>query len=352
MNRIVLGLFGLLLLLSSIARAADDLDAQGDLKKSRKDFKGAEAEYTQAITENPRDVRAYISRGIVRDREGNFPGAIADDTAAIGCDPKNAAAYCNRGNARASKRDFGGAIADYNRALALDPRHVRAFINRGNVENLTKNYTAAIADYNAALALDPKNALVFYNRAAAKRANDDLAGAMADHSQAIALNPADARAWLNRAVLKMAERNWNGATDDLQHCLRLIPHDEQAYPRIYLWVIETKQGDEPKATRDLRHYMEEVSKDRDATWPWQIENFCVGRESETLFFTLAARSQGKRAHGQVAQSCYYAGLKKALAGDPAAAAEFFRKCVAKGDLTLHEVVLAREELKSSGGHSP
>jgi len=344
-NRIALGLFSLLLPMLGVAKEAADWDAQGDLAKTKKDLKDAQADYTKALAENPKDVHARIMRGSVRDLLGDFDGAIADDTAAIALEPKNAVAYTNRGNVRASQRNPLGAISDYTQALALDPHHVPALLNRGNIEYLRRNYHAALADYNSVIALDPKNALAFYNRAGVKRASVDLAGSVADYSQAITLNPADVRAWLNRAVLKMAQRDWDGATADLQHCLELIPHDQQIYPRIYLWVIGSQQGKQPAATQDLLDYLGPSSGTFAKSWGWQVENFCVGKIDEKTFIADAVSLHMKTNHGQLGQAYYYAGLKHLFAGERQAAIRFFRLSLATGDLHVHEVILAREELK-------
>lgn len=333
MSRFAFGLVALL------ALAVGALAAPADLRASV-------ASETRALAKNPHDAHAYIRRGTARGKLGDHAGAILDDSAALALDPKNAVALINRANACAAQRDFRGALADYNQAIALDPRHASAFLNRGNVENEQRNYVAAIADYDAALALESNNALALYNRAGAERASGNDAAALDDYSRVIGLQPKDARALINRAVLRMAQRDWTGAQDDLHRSLWVVSKEHQVYPRLYLWVAATKSGDAAKATQDLRDYLAHLPPAIAATWPAQIAQFCVGDGQDAVAF--AADGASRQAHqnkGQLAQADYFCGLKRELANDPDRALELYRKAALDGDPKLHEVILAREELK-------
>lgn len=348
MKRPSLIFLGLLLPFAVLAQTVPDLVKQADDKKVHGDFKGALADYSQALTLDPKSVPAYLGRASVLSLQGNYADAIADDTKAIDLDPKNAVAYSNRGNAKALKGDLPGAQADYTQAVTLDPRHVRAFLNRGNIKNLQKKYHAAIDDYSEAISLDPQNAAAFYNRAGAERSVGDYAAAQADYSQALLLNSVDVQAYLNRAVLRMAGQNWNGASSDLNKCLSLVPMERQAYPRIYLWIVDAKQGKKDKATSELAAYLDQSPKTLSTTWGWQIAKFLAGKIDESSLVASSDSYQVKKDRGQVAQAFYYAGLKKALANDQPGAVNFYKRCLKAGHPSLHEYILAREELKLSG----
>ena len=351
MNRLTLGLVGLLLPSIAAAQTGTDLDAQGDAAKAQKNFPAAQTAYTQALATNPQDLRAYISRGSVRAKLGDNSGAIADDTAALALDPRNVVAFTNRGNARAAAHDFPGAIADYNHALTLDPKHAAAYLNRGNVENEQKNYPAALADYNQALALHPNDLLALYNRAGARRATGDYPGALADYSQVLAAQPADVRARINRAVLRMAQRDWTGASADLQKCLAQLPPDRQIYPRLYLWVVGVKQGNAARATQDLQQHLARTSAAYAATWPGQLERLCAGQMREPQLM-LSAKDQPKKGTSCFAQACYFAAIRRMADHNPDGPAKLFQKSMKEGDPKMHETILAREELKQMGAHTP
>jgi len=344
----LLGFVGLGLPFVAMAQTAPDLVTQGNDKKVHGDFKGALSDYTLAIARNPQNVQAYLDRATVLGLEGDQTGAVADDTKAIALDPKNAVAFSNRGNARTAKGDRSGALADYTQAITLDPHHVRAFLNRGNIKNLEKKYGAAIDDYTTAISLDPKNAAAFYNRAGAERALANYTNASADYSKAIDLNPVDVQAYLNRAGMQIALRNWDGGTADLKKCISLIPEERQAYARIYLWVIGIKRGETEESSRALANYLDHSPKVLDSTWGWEIAKFLAGQDNEVHFLASASSFETRKNRGQIAQACYYVGLTRAIAGDKASATKYFHKCRETGNPSVHEFILAREELKLSG----
>ncbi|PMB44794.1 hypothetical protein CEN39_27830, partial [Fischerella thermalis CCMEE 5201] len=96
---------------------ADDFYIRAYNKYRQKDYKGAIADYTEAIRLNPKYDEAYNDRGIARSELGDKQGAIADFNTAIKINPNYANAYNNRGNARSDLGDKQGAIADYNTAI-------------------------------------------------------------------------------------------------------------------------------------------------------------------------------------------------------------------------------------------
>jgi tetratricopeptide (TPR) repeat protein len=348
MRRLILLLVCLSLPLIVWAVSSPDIVSQALTKKAHGDFQGALDDFTIAISQNPKNVAAYLGRASIYSLEGNYASAIADDNKAIALDPKNAAAYSNRGNARTYQGDLSGAIADFNKAIALDPRHVHAFINRGSVKNLQKKYTAAIEDYSAAIALDPKSAVAYYDRAGAKRALGDYAGAKADYSEAIKLSPVDVHAYINRAVLEIAQRDWPAATADLNKAASLIPAERQAFIRSYLWIIAAKKNDTEEMPFNLAEAVEAVPNSLSETWGWEIARFLSGKIDERTFFTVASSFQTKKDKGQKAQSLYYAGLVRECKGDMGNAKKYFHQCLNEGNPSLHEYILAKSELKTSG----
>jgi lipoprotein NlpI len=89
----------------------------------------------------------------------------------------------------------------------------------------------------------------------------------------------------------------------------------------------------------------------DKTWGWEIAAFLAGQKDKAKFISDAHAYQAKKNRNQTAQADYYLGLKREEKSDAAGATLFFKKCLKNGDPSLHEFILAREELKLSGGAS-
>jgi tetratricopeptide (TPR) repeat protein len=127
----------------------------GNARLARGDRDGAIADYTEAVTINPRLASVYANRAVARHYQGDLKAAIADCNRAIELAPEIAVTYNTRGMARRATGDLDGAIADYDRALALDPALTVAYMNRGFARLYQGNEAAAEQDFARALALRP-----------------------------------------------------------------------------------------------------------------------------------------------------------------------------------------------------
>ena len=98
----------------AIAQIGCDLAAQGRLDEARIVFEGLTAM-------NPKDTAARAALGTVYQKLGRIEDAIAEYTAAITGDPKNPIALTNRGELRLKANDKEG-VTDLARAVQADPR--------------------------------------------------------------------------------------------------------------------------------------------------------------------------------------------------------------------------------------
>jgi len=113
------------------------------------------AESTNAITKNPQDSQAYISRGRAYDDKGEYDKAIADFTRVIEMDPTCAKSYQDRAIAYARKGLIDPALSDCSKAIELNPKDPEAYGIRATVRLAQGQYDQAIADHNAAIATSP-----------------------------------------------------------------------------------------------------------------------------------------------------------------------------------------------------
>jgi tetratricopeptide (TPR) repeat protein len=204
------------------APTADDFYIKGNEKYGQKDYKGARADFTEAIRLNPNSDKAYYSRGIACYKLGDKQGAIADFNSAIKINPNNDNAYIGRGNVRSDLGDKLGAIADFNSAIKINPNLVEAYNNRGVTRSSLGDKQGAIADYNSAIKINPNLAQAYNNRGNARDDLGDKQGAIADYNSAIKINPNNAYAYYNRGVVRDNLGDKQGGIADLQKAAELF----------------------------------------------------------------------------------------------------------------------------------
>ena len=201
----------------------------GNAKYAAKDFDGAIAEYSKALTANPKLASAWKFRGLTKSMKGDWKGCLADLNTAVSLEPKNqeflaaralahlhlgsltnanadfatmqrldrtngpkarmeiAQGLISRAREKSAGRDHEGAIKDLDMVLGLYPTMGVAYHERGAARMELKRYKEAIADFDRALkdkAWQDRYAGSYVLRAKAKRALGDVAGANADERAA------------------------------------------------------------------------------------------------------------------------------------------------------------------------
>ena len=202
---------------------------RGNDKYESGDYKGAIADYTQAIRLKPDYVEAYCNRGAAKDNLGQHLAAIADYDTAIRLKPDYVKAYYNRGDAKDDLGQHLAAIADYDAAIRLKPDDADAYYNRGIMRASLGQHLAAIADYDTAIRLKPDYASAYVNRGAAKGVLGQHRAAIADYDTAIRLKADYAVTYLNRGTAKDALGQYAAAIADFDTAIRLKPNYAEAY---------------------------------------------------------------------------------------------------------------------------
>ena len=95
------------------------------------DLKGAAEAYTQAVMQQPDDVRSHFNRGIVYITMGEYDKAIEDFNKVISMQADYPEAYHNRGWAHLHNDMFDRAIEDCTQALLLNPDRALVYHTRG-----------------------------------------------------------------------------------------------------------------------------------------------------------------------------------------------------------------------------
>jgi beta-lactamase regulating signal transducer with metallopeptidase domain/lipoprotein NlpI len=222
--------------------------------------------------------------------------------------PDDATTYLNHGLAKSDRGDFDGAITDYDKAIGLNPNYAFAYANRGSAKSSKGDLDGAIADLDKALTLKPNWADAYFGRGAAKEAKGDYTGALADYDKIIAL-----------------------AKDDAEN--------PAAYPRFYrILTLRRLHRDDGQA--ELARV---VAKWSDDWWPKTVGLYLSGALPEKDLLAQIVQTSSD-ASEQQCEAYYYIGMTRLLAGDTAAAKEFFEKCLATKETTFVEFTFARAQL--------
>ena len=118
------------------------------------DYKGAIADYDQAIASHQGNFEAYYCRANLKHDLKDDKGALADYNQAVELAPNNAKVYYNRGTHFFELLEFEKSVSDYSKAIELDPKLMQAFHNRGAIFTEQKEFEKAIEDYTEAIELE------------------------------------------------------------------------------------------------------------------------------------------------------------------------------------------------------
>jgi lipoprotein NlpI len=299
-----------------------------------------------------RQASAFVSDGILRYQRGDFDGAIAAYNQAIDLDPKAGEAFFNRGIAKAAHDDLDGAIADYSQALQVDPTLSAAYYYRGLARHSKGDLDGAIGDYNQAVQIDPKNAFAFFNRGLIRMQKDDIDGAVTDSTRALELDPKMIQSYYDRGLGRLAKGAVDGALSDMKTFCQQAPQDGYTdYARLYIWLIQTQQGQLAEANQELTAAMNGGWNGKPDDMVTRIGEYLLGQIGENDLVKASASSIPVKDQGQRCEAWYFIGMRKLEAGDKDAAIDALQKCIATQKIDYCEYILAQEELKSISGNA-
>ncbi len=220
-------------------------------------------------------------------------------------------------------------------------------VNKGLTKLYSGDIDGAIEAYNRAIEINPGLANAYVNRGAARETKGESDAALVDYNQALALSPNFANAYQARGSLSYAKQKWDEALKDYRKSCELSAKDQE-YTRIFIWLIQTRQGETETANKELAAYLEKQGDTEQAKWSSKIAGYLLGNVSEADLLISAKSTNATTEQGQLCELWYYAGMKKLLAGSKAAAGVYFRKCLATKITIFVEYQFAQAELKALG----
>jgi tetratricopeptide (TPR) repeat protein len=156
---------------------------RANARESLKDYAGAEADLTAALTRPNAPTRTYFQRAQVRSKAQDKAGAEADMVEGRRREPRDVVSWIHRGYWKQRANDPKGAIADFDAALVMNPRSPDALKYKAMVLADSLNRPAeAVAILDALLEWYPYHtegrsgrAVYLARLGEAKRAKEDAA---------------------------------------------------------------------------------------------------------------------------------------------------------------------------------
>lgn len=137
----------------TLAQSAEELYASAVRKAEYFNFKGALTDLNEAISLNPKYIKAYTYRGYVKDELDDYKGALADYNKAVNLKGDDYEAYARRGALKRRYKDYDGAIEDLNLAIQYKPDYAKAYSDRGQARILNGDKSGGCTDMEKAKAL-------------------------------------------------------------------------------------------------------------------------------------------------------------------------------------------------------
>lgn len=258
---------------SKVSSVSIDFDSaiscckQGVIKAQSRDYKGAIADFNEAIRLNPDYYLAYYERGVQKLNLGDNQGASLDFDEVIRINPTYFNAYITRASAKAGLYDLQGWIDDYNEALRINPDCADAYAGRGDTKVYLKDYHGAVDDCNQAIHIEPNHAKAYGNRGFAKYHLGDKKGAIADLDESVRLDPNNPKSYSSRGDLKHKLGDKQGAISDLDEAIRLDPNDPLYYNSRATIKYDSGFGDNQGAIEDCN-----IALRINPNYPWAYYN--------------------------------------------------------------------------------
>lgn len=108
-------------------------------------------EFTKALKENPKDIKALFDRSVALGMIEDYSDAIEDLTNCIKLDPKFTKAYYSRAYWYEYTSNHNAAIKDYESAISLNPKYYDAYFGLAYIYQLQKLPAKACETINVAI---------------------------------------------------------------------------------------------------------------------------------------------------------------------------------------------------------
>ncbi|UZR93819.1 tetratricopeptide repeat protein [Chondrinema litorale] len=157
----------------------------------------------------------FMARGGAKSYSKDYKGAIADYNEAIKIRPNSAGIYINLGAIHANLKDYKKAEKNYQKALEIEPENGYALNNFGMFYIRQKNYNKAVEILQQAIKITSDDPLLHNNLGFAKLKLGEPDDALILINKSISIYPQNSYAFKNRALVYIAKNEIEKACADL-----------------------------------------------------------------------------------------------------------------------------------------
>ncbi len=301
----------------------------GLLKFHQNDTAGALAAFASVLEVDPQGaygMRAFQQIGILHAMQGDFARAAENFAKAVALDPNDPLAAHNHGIALMKLGRMDDAIRLLSRAATLDGSNVGILQNLGNAHLAAGHAPAAAQAYGQALSLEPTNAQVRFNLGLARLKTEDLAAAEDEFRRATEglEGPQGARAAAFLGLVRYQRGFFGEAAKAFGLAAARAP--ENVDYRFNEAVALARSGLPSDAIRSFRGVVQKAPADAPAWFGLGSSLYLNGERKEAL----SAYAKGLEIDTTATSPLFTVGYILLEQGDPAAAAERFRRIIEIG----------------------
>jgi tetratricopeptide (TPR) repeat protein len=315
--------------------------SRGDARR----FADSRALWTYGVAGNPGSYVAHNSLGIALKKAGLLPAAMEQYREAMQIDDGSPEAHYNMGTALLLMNRIPEAVRELEISERADPGYADTHDSLGSALVREGRLAEAEEQCDAYLRLRPGDVRMLGNRGYVEFQQDQFESALADFNRSLALDPGLPVAYFYRAAIRQIQGELAPALSDLRRFVELAPRDSSAdYARLWIWLVLAQQGHKDDADRELSHDLAAAWNAAPGAWVSENARFLLGQLDEVAYLAAAVSPDKNIDLGQHGEAFYYLGMKQMIAGNPGAAADDFRKCLATRKSDYVEYKLARARL--------
>lgn len=212
--------------------------------KNKNHYDEAILAFARIIQDEPNNVPAIWLHGVCLYCTGEEEKAIADFTKAITINPKFAEAYSSRAKSYSVLGKGDLAKADIAKAIKLQPLNANIYALAGYIYASLNQFSEAISLYSKAIELEPKTFLFRHNRAMAYTSSGDLNKALADYAFCINKEPLDEEAYFCSAHIFEKQGAYAKAAEQYRQLCKVKPKQLDNIGRLANALVKAKLYDE------------------------------------------------------------------------------------------------------------